>query len=59
MAVLMSLMCLCLQRVCVLFFGVHRPLVLIQSVQRTTEIEAYYLPSPIARLHAPIPKLTV
>jgi hypothetical protein len=59
MAVLMSLMCLCLQRVRVLCYGVHQPLALIQSVQRTTEIEAYYLSSPIAHLHAPIPRLTV
>jgi hypothetical protein len=59
MFVLMSLMFSCLQRVRVLFFGVHQPLSLIQCVQRTTEIEAYYLSNPIAPLHAPIPKLTV
>jgi hypothetical protein len=59
MFVLMSLMFSCLQRARVLFFGTHQPLALIQFAQRTTEIEAYYLSSPIAPLHAPIPKLTV
>jgi hypothetical protein len=59
MFVLMSLMYSCLQHVSVLLFGMHQPLALIQNVQRTTEIVAYYLSSPIAHLHAPIPKLTV
>jgi hypothetical protein len=59
MFVLMSLMNSCLQHVHVLLFGMHQPLALIQKVQRTTEIVAYYLSSPIAHLHAPIPKLTV
>jgi hypothetical protein len=59
MFVLMSLMYSCLQHVRVLLFGMHQPLALIQKVQRTTEIVAYYLSSPIAHLHAPIPKLTV
>jgi hypothetical protein len=59
MFVLMSLMFTCLQRARALFFGAHQPLVLIQCAQCTTEIEAYYLSSPIAPLHAPIPKLTV
>ena len=59
MFVLMSLMYSCLQHVRVLLFGMHQPLALIQKVQRTPEIVAYYLSSPIANLHAPIPKLTV
>jgi len=59
MFVLMSLMYSCLQHVRVLLFGMHQPLAFIQNVQRTTEIVAYYLSSPIAHLRAPIPKLTV
>jgi hypothetical protein len=59
MFVLMSLMFSCLQRVRVLVFSMHQPLDFIQSVQRTTEIVAYYLPNLAAPLHAPIPKLTV
>ncbi len=59
MFVLMSLMFSCLQRARVLFFGAHQPLSFIQCAQCTTETVAYYFSSPIAPLHAPIPKLTV
>ncbi len=59
MFVLMSLMFSCLQHVRVLVFGMHQPLAIIQPVQCTTEIVAYYLPNLAAPLHAPIPKLTV
>jgi hypothetical protein len=59
MFVLMSLMYIFLQRARVLLIGVHQSPALIQYVQRTSEIVAYYLPNLTAPLHAPIPKLTV
>jgi hypothetical protein len=57
MFVLMNLMSYCLQRVCVLSFGVHRSSAPVKRTRKAIRSIASLTLNPIAPLHAPIPRL--